>query len=217
MTGMGNEFPERHGKGSSSYNEIDLPGYHSETMNQVPQIQTDRLLLRAFATADAEVVQRLAGAWAIADTTRSIPHPYPDGAAEAWIRSHPRSFATGALHSFAITIQASGELTGAISLMNPVTDVGLMEIGYWIGVEYWRRGYCTEAARAVVNYGFTVLGLKRIHGHCLKRNPASGRVMEKLGMTREGCLRQHMSKWDKLEDVLIYGILRSEWNPVTNV
>ena len=102
-------------------------------MNQVPQIHTDRLLLRAFAPADAAVVQRLAGAWAIADTTRSIPHPYPEGAAEAWIDSHPQGFATGALHSFAITIQASDELIGAISLMNPVPEAGLMEIGYWIG------------------------------------------------------------------------------------
>lgn len=184
-------------------------------MNQVPRIQTDRLLLRAFAPADAAAVKRLAGAWAIADTTRSIPHPYPEGAAEAWIRSHPRGFATGALHCFAVTVQVNGELTGAVSLMNPVPEAALMEIGYWIGVDYWKHGYCTEAARAVIDYGFAVLGLNRIHGHCLKRNPASGRVMEKLGMTEEGCLRQHIRKWNALEDVVIYGILRSEWNPVT--
>ena len=186
-------------------------------MNQVPHIQTDRLLLRAFAPADAAVVQRLAGAWAIADTTRSIPHPYPEGAAEAWIRSHQQGFTSGAVHCFAITIQASDELLGAVSLMNPVPEAALMEIGYWIGVDYWNGGYCTEAARAAVDYGFTVLGLNRIHGHCLKRNPASGRVMEKLGMTREGCLRQHIRKWDTLEDVVIYGILRSEWKPVTDL
>ncbi len=60
------------------------------------------------------------------------------------------------------------------------------------------RGYCTEAAEAVVWYGFEVLGLNRIYACHFKRNPASGRVVRKIGMTHEGCLRQHVKKWGGL-------------------
>lgn len=85
------------------------------------------------------------------------------------------------------------------------------ELGYWIGKPYWGRGYCTEAARAIVRYGFDDLHLHRIHSSHFASNPASGRVMQKIGMTREGCLRQHIRKWGQWEDVVLYGILRSQW------
>jgi len=59
----------------------------------------------------------------------------------------------------------------------------LIRPGYWMGRPYWRNGYCTEAGLAVLEYGFAVLNLNRIHAHHFKRNPASGRVLEKLGNT----------------------------------
>ena len=59
------------------------------------------------------------------------------------------------------------------------------ELGYWIGVPWWNRGYATEAGRALLDFGFGTLGLHRIMAHHMMRNPASGRVMQKLGMTRD--------------------------------
>ena len=85
------------------------------------------------------------------------------------------------------------------------------EMGYWIGKPYWNNGYCTEAAEAVLRYGFTELGLNRIYAHHFGRNPASGRVMEKIGMVYEGCLRQHVQRWGVFEDLKIYAILKSEY------
>ena len=82
------------------------------------------------------------------------------------------------------------------------------ELGYWIGRPYWNQGYCTEAARAVLDFGFEQLGLNRIYASHFTRNPASGRVMQKLGMTHEGRLRQHVRKWDAFEDVEVYAVLR---------
>ena len=76
---------------------------------------------------------------------------------------------------------------------------------------YWNRGYATEAARAMLTFGFEVLELNRIFAEYYARNPASGRVMQKIGMTHEGMLRQHMFKDDRFEDSVVYGILRSEW------
>lgn len=85
------------------------------------------------------------------------------------------------------------------------------EMGYWIGKPCWNRGYCSEAAEALLKYGFETLGLNRIFAHHMSSNPASGKVMQKIGMKREGFLRQHVRKWDVYEDLELYAILRSEY------
>ena len=84
-------------------------------------------------------------------------------------------------------------------------------MGYWVGAPYWGRGYCTEAARAILRYGFEELGLHRIHAQHFARNPASGRVMQKIGMVYEGRQHEHVRKWDRFEDSDLYGILASDW------
>jgi RimJ/RimL family protein N-acetyltransferase len=177
---------------------------------ELPTITTERLVLRPFALSDAADVQRLAGVWVVADTTLNIPHPYPDGAAEQWISSHAERFESREIITLAVTLRGNGELAGCISLR--LNDAhGRAELGYWMGVPYWNHGYCSEAARALVAYGFEQLGLNRIYAHHLTRNPASGRVMQKAGMTYEGTLRQHVKKWERYEDLAAYGILRSEY------
>jgi len=178
-------------------------------MNEHPTIETERLVLRSFTLADAPDVQRLAGDRDIASTTLNIPHPYEDGMAEQWIGKHQEKYEEGEL-VFAIVLRSDQSLIGAIGLnVNQQHDNA--ELGYWIGKPYWNQGYCTEAAEAVVRYGFEVLGLNRIHASHLKRNPASGRVMQKIGMTNEGCLRQHVKKWRVFEDVEKYGLLKSDF------
>lgn len=175
-----------------------------------PTLQTERLILRPFTLADASTIQRLAGAREIADMTLNIPYPYLDGMAEAWISTHQPSFENGASVTFAIVRRSDDTLCGAIGLgINP--DHAHAEMGYWLGVPYWGQGYTTEAAQAVVRYGFTDLNLHRIYANHFARNPASGRVMQKIGMTREGRLREHVRKWNTFEDLVQYGILRNEW------
>jgi ribosomal-protein-alanine N-acetyltransferase len=179
---------------------------------QQPTLETARLLLRPFIVTDAPTVQRLAGVFAVADTTLNIPHPYPDGVAEAWIATHPGHFAARTAVIFAMMLREPSALCGSISLA--ITEHHLhAELGYWLGQPYWNRGYTTEAAAAVQAYGFTMLGLHRIHARHFTRNPASGRVMQKLGMRREGIQREHVRKGDRFEDLVTYGILRQEWSP----
>jgi ribosomal-protein-alanine N-acetyltransferase len=175
-----------------------------------PVLETARLRLRPFAPADAPDVQRLAGAREVADTTRLIPHPYPNGAAETWIASHAEQHEDDRALTLALELRDQGRLCGAIGL-RLVADDRQAELGYWIGVPDWGKGLCTEAARAVVEYGFGTLELHRIWATHFVRNPASGRVMAKVGMTREGVLRGHVRKWDVFEDVEFWGILRSDW------
>ena len=179
-------------------------------MNSRPTLDTSRLRLRPFELSDAAEVQRLAGARAIADTTLAIPHPYEDGVAETWISTHQENFDGGKGVNFAITRKSDVALIGAIGLMN-IAAGHQAELGYWIGEPYWSQGFCTEAAQAVLDYAFQRLDLIRVHAHHLSRNPASGRVMQKIGMTHEGCQRSHVIKWGRPEDIEIYGILKQDW------
>ena len=173
-------------------------------------LTTERLALRPFTLADAPAIQQLAGAREVAYNTLLIPHPYPDGAAEAWI-SKPRDENTV---NFAITLREGGALAGGMGLVvSRQHERG--ELGYWIAVPYWGLGYATEAARAVLRYGFEEMRVNRIFAEHFSRNAASGRVMQKLGMRHEGSLRQHLVKWGETIDVELYGILREDWDAIT--
>lgn len=177
-------------------------------------IETDRLKLRAFTLADAAEVTRLAGERDIAATTLNIPHPYSQEMAESWIRSGRDRQARGESVTFAITRRRDARLVGAIGLtLRP--EHASAELGYWIGKPYWRHGYATEAAAAVLRHAFADLDLNKVYAQHLTRNPASGQVMRKIGMSREGRLRQEVRKWGVLEDVERYAILREDWSPVS--
>jgi RimJ/RimL family protein N-acetyltransferase len=180
-------------------------------MPTLPTITTDRLVLRPFTADDAPRVQQLAGDRAVASTTLLIPHPYPDGAAEEWIATHVPAFEMGQSLNLAVTSREDGSLIGAIGL-NINKDHSRAEIGYWIGRPYWSRGYATEAVAAVVAFAFDTLSLNRIFAHHFTRNPASGRVLEKVGMTFEGISREHFRKWETFEDIRHYGMLRSDYD-----
>ena len=173
-------------------------------------LETPRLGLRRFRKADAAAIERLAGAWEVADTTLLIPHPYPNGAAEAFIAQTHADWDAGEQYVFAITFGASGGLCGSMGLkVSARHERG--ELGYWIGAPFWGNGYCTEAAQAVVRFGFEELRLHSIVAHNFIRNPASGRVLLKLGMKHEGRLRQHVKKGGRFEDLDCYSILRAEF------
>lgn len=176
----------------------------------IPTLSTERLILRPLTLADAKRVQQLAGAYEIADTTGHMPHPYQDGMAEEWIKGHASEFEHGEGVTFGIQLRETGELVGAIGLTIQYHN-DRAEMGYWIGVPYWNRGYTTEAARAVLQYAFEELKLNRVYASHFPRNPASGRVMQKAGMKYEGTLRAHFVRWGKSEDLVYYGILKNEW------
>lgn len=175
-----------------------------------PTIPTKRLILRPFVLADAADVQRLAGDKEIASTTVKIPHPYEDGMAEKWISTHQETFEGDEGLNLAITSRDTALLVGSVGLRIQ-REHQRGELGYWVGKQFWGRGYGTEAAAAMVRHGFEAMSLNRIYACYLSRNPASGRVMEKIGMTHEGRSRQHEIKWGQFEDLESYAILASEY------
>lgn len=176
------------------------------------RIVTERLVLRALLPADAPDVARLAGRREIADTTISIPHPYSEEQARDWIAARTGQDGAGKETAFAVTLKADGRLIGAVGLREINREHSHAEMGLWIGVDWWGMGYATEAARAAVHFAFERLKLNRVYAHHMVRNPASGRVLEKIGMRPEGVLRQCVRKWGVFEDVVILAILRADWS-----
>jgi [ribosomal protein S5]-alanine N-acetyltransferase len=188
---------------------IRLPRVSSRPLMRTT-LEIERLLLRPFSLDDVSVVARLAGDRSIADTTISVPHPLSETQARDWLLARMARARSGGEVSFAITRKA-GPLVGAIALRDIEREHEKAELGFWIGVEYGGTGYATEAARAVIRFGFESLHLNRIYAHHMVRNPASGRVLGKAGMRPEGLLRQAVRKWGVFEDVVLCAILRSDW------
>jgi [ribosomal protein S5]-alanine N-acetyltransferase len=181
-------------------------------VSATPTLRTARLVLGAFEPDDAAELQRLAGDREIADTTVAIPHPYDMDHALAWIGNQRKESARGRAANFAIRLSAGSPVIGSVGLRDIDPEHLQAELGFWIGREWWGHGYAREAAAAVIRFGFETLGLNRICAHHMLRNPASGKVLQHVGMLREGVLRQRVRKWGIHEDVVLYAILRDDCN-----
>jgi ribosomal-protein-alanine N-acetyltransferase len=162
--------------------------------------------MRPYTEADVAELVPLIGTREVAATTLRIPHPYTEQDA--------RAFIAGVLEPgkiwLAITLRSDGRQIGGIGLRVEQQHQHA-ELGYWLGVPYWGKGYATEAGREVVRYGFQDLKMHRIFASHFGHNPASGKILVKLGMRHEGCQREHLRKWDQFVDSVLYGMSQQEW------
>jgi RimJ/RimL family protein N-acetyltransferase len=179
-------------------------------VSATPTIRTARLVLGAFGPGDASELHRLAGDREIADTTLAIPHPYDMDHALAWIGNQRKESARGRAENFAIRLSSGSPIIGCAGLRDIDAEHLQAELGFWIGREWWGHGYAREAAAAVLRFGFDTLGLNRISAHHMLRNPAAGKVLQHIGMQREGLLRQRVRKWGVYEDVVVYASLQAD-------
>ncbi len=176
-----------------------------------PTLSTDRLVLRELTLDDARAVATRAGDRKVAKYLIAVPSPYPLTLATRWIAGRIDWWHQGRGVTLAIARrEAPEDLLGSVSLRRFVRD-RRAELGYWLGADAWGYGYATEAAGALLDFGFAELDLSRIYAHVLEGNDASCRVLEKLGMINEGIRRQHVRKGKKLLDVVLFGMLRDEW------
>lgn len=173
------------------------------------RLETERLILRPFEVSDIAALVPLIGAFEVAATTLRIPHPYTEADAREYIASSHERFSRGEEVRFAIVIRENDLLCGGVGLRIE-NEYRRAELGYWIGVPYWNRGIATEAAMAMLNYGFESLKLNRVFAGFVAGNSASERVLKKIGMQREGCQRGHTQKWGKFLDLELYGRLASD-------
>ncbi len=176
-----------------------------------PELVTERLVLRELRPSDAPAVAAGAGDRRVAQHLIQVPSPYPVALARRWLLHRIEWWDLGRGVTFAVTIVGQPEpLLGTVSLRRYVRD-RRAELGYWLAASAWGRGFATEAAQAVVDFGFRELGLARVYAQVLAGNRASLGVLDKLGMVHEGVKRQHVNKARRLRDVLLYGLLRDEW------
>jgi len=175
-------------------------------MTAKPTLETARLTLRPYREEDIPELLPLIGSREVAATTLRIAYPYTEKDAKAFLvlAQEPDKI------WLAITLRSDGRQIGGIGLLLSEQHQHA-ELGYWLGVPYWGQGYATEAAQEMMRYGFEDLGLHRIFASHFKHNPASGRVLAKIGMRHEGCQREHLRKWDQFVDSELYGLLRQEW------
>jgi RimJ/RimL family protein N-acetyltransferase len=154
-------------------------------------------------------VEELASHRLIADTTLNIPHPYPEGGAVDWISSHEDQALNNQSYALAITTKENEELVGSIAIR--FERYNKAELAYWMGVPFWGKGYTSEAALRLVQYGFIERKLNKIFAAAFTRNPASSKVMKKIGMSYEGTFKQHVEKNGHYEDLVYYAILKEEF------
>ena len=175
------------------------------------ELRTERLLLREFVPDD----------WPAALAYQSDPRYLRcyawEGRTEADVRAFVAMFVgwqgerPRTKYQFALILPETGRLIGNCGIR--VNDPAAREanIGYELDPAHWGRGYATEAARAVLAFGFGDLGLRRVWAHCVADNVASAHVLEKIGMRREGHLREHVWMKGRRWDTLLYAILAHEW------
>jgi RimJ/RimL family protein N-acetyltransferase len=175
-------------------------------MTHPPILETGRLRIRPYTEADIPELLPLVGVREVAATTLRISHPYTEQDARKFLElaNEPDKL------WLAITIKADGRQIGGIGLRID-QDHQHAELGYWLGVGYWGKGYATEAARELLRYGFEELEMHRIFASHFGQNHASGRILKKIGMKHEGCQREHLRKWGEFVDSELYGLLRREW------
>ncbi|PRX54782.1 GNAT family N-acetyltransferase [Flagellimonas meridianipacifica] len=178
-------------------------------MNSFPEIKTERLLLTELKADDISDIVKHAANKKIADFTLNLPHPYAEKDAIYWINLAHQGFQNGTNIIFGIKLKDDNQFIGGIDLTVEKT-FNRAEIGYWIAEPFWSKGYATEATVAIIAYGFDQLKLNKLTSSYLAKNIASGRVMQKSGMVREGVLKEHILKGGEYHDLILYGITKNQ-------
>jgi [ribosomal protein S5]-alanine N-acetyltransferase len=173
----------------------------------ITKIETARLLLRTIAMSDAEKINELSNDKAVAARTLRMPYPCSLEDTKKFIEQTTAQVNSNHSMVLTITLKSTSEIIGVISLqIESQHESG--ELGYWLGKKYWGNGYGTEAAKAVIHYGFEHYNLNRIYACCMSDNEASGKVLRKVGMQYEGFSKKHIKRDGVFKDIEHYAILK---------
>lgn len=182
----------------------------------IPRLSTKRLVLRAPEPRDAEAIHEVHRHAPVAAGVLSIPHPHTVADARAWMERFRASLiASDRVHRnliWLICLAEDGRVVGDCGLhCNTVHRRGTL--GYLIHPDCWNRGLVTEALEGVLEWAFAKMNppLHRAQADHFPENPASGRVLEKLGFTREALMRGFILKNGEPRDVVRWAVLREEY------
>lgn len=179
-------------------------------MGAAVRLECDRLVLREPRGSDLDAMPGVFDDPDIYAYTRNIPHPYTRQSAVECLARYRRLAESGRAVTLFPELVETGEMIGLVVLAIEA-DRAAAELGYAIGRRWWGRGYATEAGGAMLGHGFGALGLDEVHAHAMVRNPASARVLEKLGMRCVGVIENKCEKDGRLHDARGYVMTRAEW------
>jgi ribosomal-protein-alanine N-acetyltransferase len=177
-----------------------------------PTLHTARLRLRPFTDADADTLFALHSSAHVLRYWDSPPWSDRSRAHQFIAMCHQIA-AEGTGARVAIDRRSGGGFIGWCGLTRWNPDYRSVSLGYCLDDVAWGHGYATEAARALVQWGFDNMDLNRVQAETDTRNLASARVLEKLGFAREGTLREDCIVNGVVSDSWVFGLLSRDWHP----
>ena len=173
--------------------------------------ETERLIIREYRSSDVEDFLKVVTQENIYATTYGIPRNYPKKRAKQWLKFVRSNIKNMQSYEFDMFLKENEQYIGNVGLINISMDHNHADISYYIDTGMRNHGYTTEAALEMLRFGFEILGFEKISGLCMSKNPASRRVMEKIGMTYEGTLRNDLKKDGIYYDIDHLSILKNEY------
>lgn len=180
--------------------------------SNIPTLRTERLSLRAMHPIDAEDMYDYARRADVTEYLTWSPHS-SIGFTKDYLRYIQTRYSLGDFYDWAIIDRESRRMIGTCGFTRIDTENNSAEIGYVLNPEFCGRGLGTEAVRAILDFGFRELGLHRIHARFMQENERSRRLMERVGMTFEGYMRDMVFVKGAYRTVGICSILSEEWEP----
>ena len=177
---------------------------------RLPDLKTEDLILRKPRIRDAKDIYSYASDPEVARYVLWEPHRSVSETA-SFIRDLRARIRAGCPSSWVVVLRGTGTVIGTVGFVWYSAENNAAELGYSFSREYWNHGYATQALRAVIDAVFSSLPLNRLEAQHDVRNPASGRVMQKCGLTQEGILRGRILNKGEYVDTALYSILRSDW------
>ncbi len=180
-------------------------------------LETERLILRGVGDKRSDLTDLVEGCnnLEVIQWLLVLPYPYKRKDAQIWVEHCQKNYGKRKTDSyeFAIELRGEGKLIGGIGISKVQSEQGTASLGYWLNSKYHQKGYGSEALRAVLDFAFEELKLRRIEAGVFVGNPSSGRLLEKFGAKREGLKRKaRVCKADgRIKDEILYGLLKEEY------
>lgn len=176
-----------------------------------PVLETERLVLNQPVEEDLQaIVIHLNETSEFAENTLTMPFPYSENDGRNWLKIIEKGFEEKNAYIFGVRLKNNLKLIGAVGL-HLVAEHNKAEIGYWLAKEFWNQGIISEAVEKVIHFGFKELQLNKIYASFYPHNPASGKIMQKCGMRKEGYLPQEILKNGRFLDLTRYSILKTDF------
>lgn len=182
----------------------------SDVFNDLPTLETERVLLRKFTVDDANDMFDYSS---VPEVSKFVPwetHTTIEDS-KGFISYIIKQYEEGKLAPWAIELKENKKVIGTIDFVAWFPQHYRAEIGFILSNEHWGRGLIPEAANEVIKFGFNKMELNKIKAPCMVENVQSQRVLQKLGMTLEGILKDEYFIKGKFRDMAVYSLLKKDF------